>query len=46
MWRVVFESGEAMHVAGATAEHATRWARLLAWSVTGIWLPVVEVTHA
>jgi len=46
MWRVLFDSGEALHVEAQDAESAAIVARLQAWSVTGLWLAVREVCRA
>jgi hypothetical protein len=46
MWRVLFDCGVAFLMPGNDAEWARREARLLAWTVTGQWLTVTEVTRA
>lgn len=45
MWRVLFETGEALHVEARSADEASIRARFLAWSVTGHWLTVQEVSR-
>jgi hypothetical protein len=46
MWRVLFETGEAIHLAADDADSASLLARLQAWSLTGLWMTVAEVSRA